>query len=350
MCATDDQIMDKLRIYITCLFLLSLLIFFSCSGGSRPQDKTVTDTVPPDIAAISKQIEADPANADLYIQRAVLYIEKKQPQDALGDVNKAIGINSAVPKYYRTLADVYFSLGKSQQCSDALNKALDIDPADTSAYLKFAEMEYYFKAYEKAFSYANKALEIDARNAKAFFIKGMAYKDMGDTAKAVKNLQKAVEYDQQYYHAYMQLGLLYSAKHNALAADYLNNALKCNPKSIETYYALGMFYQENELYNQAIEAYSALLKIDPKYKYAYYNLGYIHLVYLQVYDVAARHFSEAIKVDPEYAEAWYNRGYCYELLGDVMNAKTNYQRAVSIRPNYQRAVDGLNRIDAIIKH
>jgi tetratricopeptide (TPR) repeat protein len=339
-----------MRYIVVILIMVSLTFSFACGGGKdAKEDKSVVaDSLPADISAISKRIQADPDNASLYNQRAELYLQKQKPENALSDVNKAISIDSKNPKYLRTLSDVYFSMGKTQQCRDALNKALDVDQDDTSSYLKLAELEFYFKDYKKSFDYINKALAIDPGNARAFFIKGMAYKENGDTAKAVKNFQLAVENDQEYYHAYMQLGLLFTAKHNPLAVDYFNNALNCNPKSIETYYALGMYYQENEQYNKAIETYTTLLKIDPKYKFAHYNLGYIHLVYLQVYDVAAKHFTDAINIDPNYAEAWYNLGYCHELLGDVMNAKANYQKAIMIRPNYQRAIEGLNRIDAII--
>jgi len=65
---------------------------------------------------------------------------------------------------------------------------------------------------------------------------------------------------------------------------------------------LAMFYQEHDELNSAIEEYTNILKIDPKYKAAHYNLGYIHLVYLKVYDVALKHFSNAILCDPNYAE------------------------------------------------
>jgi tetratricopeptide (TPR) repeat protein len=184
---------------------------------------------------------------------------------------------------------------------------------------------------------------------RAFFIKGMAYREMGDTAKAVQNLQIAVEKDQQYYDAYMQLGLIFSTKHNPLAADYFKNALNIRPKSIEAYYGLGMFFQSVEEYNKAIESYTTILKIDPKYKYAHFNLGYIHLVYLKVYDAAIKHFTDAIIVDPNYAEAYYNRGYSFELRGDINNARTDYIQAMKIKPNYSKAVEGMNRLDKISK-
>jgi len=330
--------------------LLLICMMVAC-GNHKGTDEanTQTDSLPPDLAEITKKINENPKDAGLYNQRALLYLDKKDPDKALNDINKAITIDSKNSLYLRTLSDVYFAMGKINNCKEALNKAIEINPDDAEAYLKLAEVFFYMKDYKKTFENTDKALAIDKLNAKADFIRGMAYKDMGDTAKAVRSFQITVEKDQEYFHAYMQLGLMYSVKHNFLAVDYFNNALKVNPKSIEALYSLALFYQENGEYNKAIEKYTTLLKIDPKNKYAHYNLGYIHLVYLQVYDVAAKHFTDAINCDPNYAEAFYNRGYCYELLGNVMYAKADYQQAIKLKVNYQRAIDGLNRLDKIMK-
>jgi tetratricopeptide (TPR) repeat protein len=226
---------------------------------------------------------------------------------------------------------------------------MELEPENADAMLKYAELQLYFEEYKSTLEYIDKALAIDKLNAKAYFMRGMAYKLSGDTAKAVSNFQTTIDQDPEYYHAYIQLGLLYATKHSKLAEDYYNNAIKLNPKSIEAHFNLAMFYQEDSLYDDAIIEYSKVLEIDPKYKQAHYNLGYIHLVYLLVYKQAVIHFTNAIACDPAYAEAYYNRGYSYELLGDVTNAKADYDQALKIRPNYEMPIKGLNRLDKLMK-
>ncbi|HOY31037.1 MAG TPA: tetratricopeptide repeat protein [Bacteroidales bacterium] len=332
--------------------VLTLLMFmiFACGNNHKPgMADAGTDSLPSDLTGITGKINADPKNAELYNQRALLYLEKNDPDKALKDINKAITINPENSLYLRTLSDIFFATGKIKNCEDALKKACEINPDDAEAVLKLAELSFYMKDYKKTFEYTDKAQKMDKLNARADFIRGMVHKDMGDTAKAVRSFQITVEKDPEYFHAYMQLGLMYAAKHSKLAIDYFNNALNINPQSMEALYSLALFYQDNGEYNKAIEKYTTLLKIDPKYKYAHYNLGYIHLVYLQVYDVAVKHFTDAINADPNYAEAYYNRGYCYELLGNVMYARSDYQQALKIKVNYQKAVDGLNRIDKLMK-
>ena len=56
-------------------------------------------------------------------------------------------------------------------------------------------------------------------------------------------------------------------------------------------------------------------------------------------------FDESIKKDPEYFEAYYNRGYAYELSGDYRKAYEDYQKSLKIKVNYDKAIEGLNRLD-----
>lgn len=333
------------------LIFLCTIIFGACnnikSDDEIAKDEKLApkDSLSKAIANLSEKISKDPENIDLLHKRAKLYIEKNDLNEALNDMRIVMSKDTTKANFFFTLSDLYFRMGKINGSKAALLKCISIDEKYTEAYLKLAELYLYLKDYPKVFENANKATELDAENAKAYFIRGIAYKEKGDTNRAINSFQTTVEKDQQYYHAYMQLGLLFAAKHNKLAIDYYNNALNLKPKSIEAYYGLGMFYQEHGAYNKAIETYTTINKIDPKYKFAYYNLGYIDYVYLNVIDVAMKNFSAAINADSTYAEAYYMRGLCHEAGGDLRNAKTDFQRALKFKVNYEKAIKGINRLE-----
>jgi len=153
--------------------------------------------------------------------------------------------------------------------------------------------------------------------------------------------------DKGYYDAYIYLGNIYAAKKQNLAVDYYNNALNINPQSIEAFYNLGLFYQETGQVDEAVEAYNNLLKIDPDYKFALYNLGFINLVYIKDFERSVQYFTRTIELDQKYFEAYYNRGYAYELMGMLNEARWDYQKTLELEINYPRAIEGLNRLDAI---
>jgi tetratricopeptide (TPR) repeat protein len=334
------------------LLLLTVFLVFNLISCQEPVDKNTSkeairsDTVNVEIEALNSKILSDSTNPENYYQRSLYYLENKNTNKSLSDIGKAIAIDDKNAKYFVTLADNYLSLGKIPNWLDALKKAEQIDPENNDALLKLAEVYLILKDYQNTFGYTKKALDHDLINPVAYFIRGYAYMEQGDTALAIKSFQAAADQDQGYYNAYMELGILYSALKNPVATGYLQTATSIDPNKPEAFYLLGMAYQEQEIIPKAIEAYNKLLVIDPDYKEAYYNLGYINMVYARDLDKAIAYFDQAISLDPKYTDAYFNRGYSYELAGEYANARKDYQKALETTPNYERAILGLNRLDA----
>lgn len=188
------------------------------------------------------------------------------------------------------------------------------------------------------------ALKQDKYNAKAYFMKGMNYKELGDTARAISSMQTAVEQDQMYYHAYIQLGILCAAKKNPLAVEYFKNALRIRPKSSEALYSLGKYYQDKEELENAMKTYTELVGIEDKNINAYYNMGVIQLINLKKYNEAINYFSTAIKIAPKYVNAYYARGLSYQALGNIKMAVADFQACTSINPKFEPAHAALKQL------
>jgi tetratricopeptide (TPR) repeat protein len=187
-------------------------------------------------------------------------------------------------------------------------------------------------------------LRIDAQDDRPFMVKGLCYKDLGDTTKAIENYLEAVTENPDNYDAYVELGILHWAKGDPLAEGYLKSALDIKPNAIDGLYALAMQYQSTDKLNEAMETYTQILSIDSTYKTAYYNMGYIQYQYLQLYNEALANFDTAVKMDPKYYQAVYMRGLCYEAKGDLAKAKREYSYAIELNPDYKLAADGLTRL------
>lgn len=329
--------MKRLALFV---FLAGTII--SCGNQSTKKQNTNSSLSPLD--SISELIKSEPENARHYNQRAKLYLEKKEYRNAKTDAGKAISLDSTVSNYYITIADAYFFTNEPARCEASLNKAIRLDAQNKEALMKMSEFYMFLNRFEESITYANKILEIDNNFSKAFFIKGMCYKDAGDTARAILNFREAYDKDPESYHACIMLAQLHFGLKDKLAITYYNNALNLDPKSTEAYYGLGMFYQETNELNRALETYATLLNIDPNYQFAHYNIGYIHFQYLKNYHEAVKHFDDAVKANPNYFQAVYMRGLCYEALGDIQRAKGEYTRALQINPAYQLALDGMNRV------
>jgi len=334
-------------------FLILIVFAYSCKQNIKNYNLTSIldskDSVHIKISKISELIKESPENASLLNSRAKLYFEKQSYDSAFTDIRKAILLDSSKSEYFCTLSDIYLVNGNVDKSGQALNKAIILNPDNNDAYLKMAELYFIMDNINKCFEYLHKAVHKQKQNPKAYFLQGLAFKQMGDTTKAITAMQTAVEQDPDYYDAFIQLGLMFASKHDKLAIEYYNNALNIKPQSTEALYNLGMFYQENDMINDALKAYNIILKISPQHKNALYNIGYINLVFLDSYHTAIKYFSDAINIDAKYTEAYYNRGLCYEMLGDYKNAAADYNQAMRIIPNYDKSIEGLNRIDNKLK-
>jgi len=327
--------------------LVALLMITSCRERHGTAEKNISgkDTLSVLIENLNKKIADHPSDPELLQQRTKYYLIDHREKLAFADITKAISLSPDKASLYITLSDVYLAMGKPDNCNEALQKAISIDPNNNSALTRLTKLSLIIKDYKATFQYAKKALELEPNNPQIYFTMALALLEKGDTVTAVVDFKKTIDQDQTFYEAYVELGELYAMKKDPITIDYLKNAIKIRPDSKEALYMLGMFYQDNGRYQEALETYDQLAKVDTTFKDAPYNKGYIYLVYLHDFNKAASYFSAALKCDPGYVEAYFNRGYSYELAGDYSKAYQDYQHVLKLRTNYQKAIDGLNRID-----
>jgi tetratricopeptide (TPR) repeat protein len=323
--------------------MLAVLIA-SCKSKSNNKEQKISaaDTT---IESINASIKSDPKNPALYVKRADIYLSKGKSINAYNDMATAVLLDSSNYDYQFKFSEVAFVAGKSRQTKVSLEKCLQIKPNDINARLKLAELYIYVKEYKKSLALLKEVTDADKMNAKAYFMKGLSFKLAGDTNAAISGYQRCVELDPEYYHAYMQLGILFGAKHNPVAIDYYNNALNLNPRSTEALYAKSLFYQEHGDLKAAVSGYNMLLQIDSTNYFTHYNLGYIAHNFEKDYRKATVMFSKAIDYNPAYAEAFYMRGLSFEQLGEYPKSIRDYNESLRIAPGFELSQNGLKRVE-----
>ena len=66
---------------------------------------------------------------------------------------------------------------------------------------------------------------------------------------------------------------------------------------------------------------------------------------LGLYDIAANNFSDALYGNSEFFEAYYSRGNCFETLGNISQAESDYRKAIEINPEYVFAIEALELLE-----
>lgn len=327
--------------------IISWIAFLACNTDTSQSKVPITmqsDSVK--IDSITQLINKNPRKASLYAERSKLMMDKGLMNKAIIDLVIANQIDSLNPEYYLNLSDFYLRIGKSEVVNDILQKGNKLIPENKDILYRLGNLNLYIQDYKKANEYLNKALEIDRYFAEAYFSKGLLYNETGNKDKAIENFQFAVEREPEYYDGYIQLALLYAEKSDSLALDYYDNALRIIPASYEALYGKAYFYQEIEQLENAIKSYNYILEnIEGVFPEVYFNLGYINMLFYADYMEAIKQFESATIAEPQFFEAWYNVGYCYEQIGNKVEASKNYKKSLEIKPNYDLAIKGLNRLE-----
>jgi tetratricopeptide (TPR) repeat protein len=321
-------------------------IIASCKTGSQKEKSgDSNDSIPEQLADLNRQIARDPDNPLYLHHRADYFMQQGLYEPALKDVNKAILLDSLNPDLYITRGEVLVSMGNLRESVMSLDNAVSLDPKNIKAWLKLAEVSILFGNYTKSVEYLDKVLTLDRYNAKAYYFKGMIFLETGDTTRGTEFLKQAAQFDPEFFDANLQLGILHAARKDRLALDYYNTCLNIEPGNPEVEYNIGLFYQETGDLVKAMQVYEKIINLHHDFSKAYYNMGYISLVYFKHFSEAARYFTAAIRLDSAYVDAWYNRGFSYELMERTDSARHDYRQALDIEVNYPKAVEALNRLD-----
>ena len=335
------------------LFLatVSLFAFTSCEGKGKEGESTEkkADSLSiklnsPELKAINAELLQDPSNAGLYNKRALIYMQLRQFPEAENDSRRAIKLDSTKAAHYLTLVDIFFSENRTRDSKELLEATTKKFPDNSEALLKLAELYFLVKRYQDGIEYVNKALKINENLAKAYYIKGSIYRESGDTARAISSLETAVEQDNKYLDAFFDLGVLFGARKNPIALEYYNNVLRVDPNNTNANYAKAKLLQDLGKIDEALKIYENILATDKTCEHCYYNMGAIYLEIKKEPKKALEQFTKAIELNPNYVEAYFARGYTYSKLKDKESAKADYNMCLKIQPNYDAAVEELNKL------
>ena len=322
------------------LFFVICSFFFFISCQNEPHPTSSTSSIPttgnPALDGLSKEIAASPNDPRLYAQRGALNYENEGYDEAIRDLNKALSYDSTNVTYLHLLADAYLDYYQSYNAISTMKKAATLYPKRIPTLLKLCEFQLILQQYDESINTINNILKIQPLNAEAFFMLGMNFKEMGNVDRAIGSFQTAVENDPDLIDAWINLGQLHSQKKSKLTPVFFDNALKIDPNNVSALHAKAEYLHHSDQLPAAIATYRQLNIIDPTYEEGFFNSGIIYLE-MDSLKQAYNHFNLAVQTSPTYILAYYYRGLVQEKVGNVAAAKKDYQQALNLNPEFERA-------------
>jgi predicted O-linked N-acetylglucosamine transferase (SPINDLY family) len=109
--------------------------------------------------------------------------------------------------------------------------------------------------------------------------------------------------------------------------------LKQNPEYAPAWYQLGVIFANTGQTEQAILAHQKALSLNPNYAEAYNNLGILAVSHNEL-DAAIAYFQQAINSNSDYAFAHNNLGLAFQMQGKFTEAGQKFQDAITKNPDY----------------
>jgi tetratricopeptide (TPR) repeat protein len=326
------------------LSLLGLSLLACKPNKENPASPKVVATGDPVLDQLSQAIADNPTALSLHYERAARYYELQNYDEAITDLQQALRFDSANVECLHLLADVYLDYFRSREAIRTMEKTISFYPERIPSLLKLCEFQLILKQHEASLKTIDRVLQLDPQNAEGYFMMGMNFKESGDTARAINAFQTAVENDPELLDAWINLGQLQAALGNKIAARYFDSALRVAPNSATALHAKAYYLQEQGKLSEALALFRKMGSLDPQNAEAHYNAGLLCLD-LDSIPQAWRAFDLAIRMDPVHVRAYFYRGLASEMQGNARQARTDYQQALKLSPDYEKARQGLERLE-----
>ena len=294
------------------LTIAALLAIGAVGCHQRKAEEELTDAEK--LELLDLKIERSPKDASLLAKRAQVLLNLNRSKEALFDIGKAVDIDPDKVDFRLLEADIYFANGDIKNSYHALSEAEQLAPKSKDVQLKMGEITFYSRDYDRSLQHLTKVTEQEPDNRTALFMKGFIYKEKGDTAEAVTLLRRVCDIYPDYSPAFEELGILYASRQNPMALEYLSTAMRLEPANTNVLYALAMYYQDLEQYDEAEKIYHQMLDINPNSADAWHNLGHIEMTVYGDFSRAIEYFDKALEADPSHEAAITNRKLANQLL------------------------------------
>lgn len=216
------------------------------------------------LADVNKVLEYAPVNEEdvrlrAYILRAGIYNETKHPDQALEDLREADRLS---PRSYTILyqkGNTEYLLGRYGEAKNDFQRCVNLNPRTPEAYISLARIAVMENNLGTANELLASAVNIDPNNADVYVRRATVRRQMGDHNGAVDDLILAITSDEKHAKGMQELIDYGNTNYPATMAG-LSNAVSQAPQAGMFRYIRAMIAQAHFHYLAAIEDYNYILK------------------------------------------------------------------------------------------
>ena len=170
--------------------------------GQQNDDSTDYYDSEQEFRRINREIDEDPDNPKLYLQRADMYVMESEIELALDDYTSAIEIDPNDGTAYSLRSNLFWDVGREEEALEDIDLAIDLDPEDSGFYNQRAEFLTAWRYYSDALKDVEKSIELNFHDIEAHIHRFCLRKKIGqvtDTIKEIKSFRDADPESHKYW-------------------------------------------------------------------------------------------------------------------------------------------------------
>ncbi|XP_050989231.1 uncharacterized protein ttc6 [Labeo rohita] len=295
--------------------------------------------------AFNSAVSMNPDHAEAHHQRGLCRVHL---QDSTGvqDFNRALQINPSLYQVHLSRAALYGAQGRYAKAVLDCNEAIRIQPKSVRAYLYKGALKFYLKAYKSAVEDLTMVIQMDSACSFAYYNRGVCFQELRDYELALRDysitllLGCKTELELK---VLINRGLLYVELNDyGSALQDFKAAAQKQPEDVIIHHALGVIHHRLGQLQEAVDAYSQALRLDPFLQDSHVGRGNVFMDYGHNHarKHAQRDFLSALHLNPLCASARISLAYNLQVLGFFQRAWNQFTVAVEVNPECWAAYEG----------
>ncbi len=276
--------------------------------------------------------EIEPANEEIYIQKATIYSKKGVHKKAIAYLKIALEYSEDPSEIYSMIGMEYLYLDEFERARENFAMCLDVEFDNYSTLYNVIYCFDMTEQHEEAVEYLISYIEKDPYSEVAWHQLGRQYFVLENYSKALEAFEYAILIDDTFIGAHLEKAkTLEELNRLEEAIEYYGLTMELDTETPFAFLRIGKCYESLGDLDKAMEFYHKTVNEDPLLDKGWLALTDIYMK-KGMLEKAMQNIKKALNIDEEVPDYWNKIGEIYVRLNQLEAAAGSFQKSITLDP------------------